>query len=91
MVNRDRHDITFEILQKSKSGKNKTELMRDVNLSYSLAKRYLDRLIEKGLLKVDSKHRFVTSDKGLKFLEECEQCPLFWWDRRGKEKHFRRG
>ena len=30
MVNRDRHDITFEILRKATAGKKKTELMREV-------------------------------------------------------------
>jgi predicted transcriptional regulator len=79
MVNRDRHDITLEILKKAKSGKNKTELMRDVNLSYSLAKRYLNALISKGLLETDAKHRFKTTKEGLVFLEKCEVCPLFKW------------
>ena len=79
MVNRDRHDITLEILKKAKSGKNKTELMRDVNLSYSLAKRYLNALISKGLLETDEKHRFKTTKEGLAFLKKCEACPLFKW------------
>jgi predicted transcriptional regulator len=79
MVNRDRHDITFEILKKAKSGKNKTELMRDVNLSYSLAKRYLNALVDKGLIEVDEKHHFRTTKEGQIFLEKCEVCPLFKW------------
>jgi predicted transcriptional regulator len=79
MVNRDRHDIAFEILKKAKAGKNKTELMREANLSYSLAKRYLNALIGKGLLEIDEKHRFKTTEQGLVFLEKCEACPLFKW------------
>jgi len=76
-VNRDRHDITFEILKKAKSGKNKAELMRDVNLSCTLAKRYLNVLVSKGLLEIDAKHRFKTTKEGLVFLEKCEVCRLF--------------
>lgn len=84
MVNRDRHDITFEILKKSASGKKKTELMREVGLSYSQSKTYLSVLVEKKLLEIDEKRRFKTTDKGLEFLEKCEQCPLFKWNKHKK-------
>jgi predicted transcriptional regulator len=84
MINRDRHDITFEILRKATVGKKKTELMREVGLSYAQSKKYLNALIEKKLLEVNGKHLFRTTSKGLEFLEKCEQCPLFKWDRRKK-------
>lgn len=81
MVNRDRHEITFEILEKAKSGKSKTELMRKANLSYSQAKLYLNALVSRGLLEIDAKHSFKTTKQGLTFLEKCEVCPLFKWIR----------
>ena len=84
MVNRDRHDITFEILRKSTAGRKKTELMREVGLSYTQSKTYLSALVEKGLLEMDEKRLFKTTSKGLEFLEKCEQCPLFKWDRQKK-------
>jgi predicted transcriptional regulator len=84
MVNRDRHDITLEILRKSTSGKKKTVLMMEVGLSYAQAKTYLSALVEKGLLEVDEKRLFRTTSKGLEFLEKCEQCPLFKWDKQKK-------
>jgi len=84
MVNRDRHDITFEILRKSTSGKKKTELMREVGLSYTQSKNYLSALVEKGLLAIDEKRVFKTTSKGLEFLEKCELCPLFKWNRQKK-------
>ena len=84
MVNRDRHDITFEILRKATSGKKKTELMSEVGLSYLQSKSYLNVLVEKKLLELDEKHLFRTTSKGLEFLEKCEQCPLFKWDRQKK-------
>ena len=80
MVNRDRHDITFEILRKAAAGKKKTELMRDVGLSYAQSKKYLGILIEKKLLEIDNKRRFKTTSKGLEFLKKCEKCPLFKWN-----------
>jgi predicted transcriptional regulator len=84
MVNRDRPDITFEILRKATSGKKKTELMSEVGLSYTQSKTYLNVLVEKKLLELDEKHLFKTTSKGLEFLEKCEQCPLFKWDRQKK-------
>jgi predicted transcriptional regulator len=84
MVNRDRHDITFEILRKSTAGRKKTELMREVGLSYTQSKTYLSALVEKGLLEMDEKRLFKTTSKGLEFLEKCEPCPLFKWDRQKK-------
>jgi predicted transcriptional regulator len=85
MVNRDRHDITFEILRKAISGKKKTELMKEVGLSYTQSKNYLNVLVEKELLAIDAKRLFRTTSKGLEFLEKCEQCPLFKWiDRKSK-------
>ena len=84
MVNRDRHDITFEILKKAAAGKKKTELMRDVGLSYAQSKNYLGILVEKKLLEIDNKRRFKTTSKGLEFLKKCEKCPLFKWNKQKK-------
>jgi len=80
MVNRDRHDITFEILKKASGGKKKTEMMRDVGLSYLQAKQYLAKLVGNGLLVIDQKHNYRTTKKGLELLEKCADCPLFKWD-----------
>ncbi|MEM3696628.1 MAG: winged helix-turn-helix domain-containing protein [Candidatus Bathyarchaeia archaeon] len=79
MVNRDRHDITMEILRKATSGKRKTELMRDVGLSYLQAKQYLSALTQRGLLELDKQNRYKTTTKGLEILEKCMECPLFKW------------
>ena len=78
-MNRDRHEIAIAILKKSKGGRNKTELMREVNLSYAQSKQYLKVLIEKGLLLLDANSKYVTTGKGLEFVEKCESCPLFKW------------
>lgn len=85
MVNRDRHDITFEILMKATSGKKRTELMSEVGLSYLQSKTYLSVLIKEKLLEVDKEGRFKTTSKGLEFLEKCKECPLFKWiNKKGK-------
>lgn len=84
MVNRDRHDIVIEILTNAKSGKRKTELMRDVGLSYLQTKQYLGLLQENGLLEIDAKQRYKTTRKGLEFLEKCGECLLFKWRKQKK-------
>ena len=79
MGNRDRHDIVMDILQKAKSGKNKTELMRDVGLSYSQSKQYLTILVEQGLLEAKENKRYNTSKKGISFMKKCGECFLSHW------------
>jgi predicted transcriptional regulator len=86
MVNRDRHEITFEILDKAISGKRKTELMREVGLSYTQSQTYLRHLTEKGLLETDKRGLFKTTSRGLEFLEKCKECPLFRWEKCTKSK-----
>jgi predicted transcriptional regulator len=81
MVNRDRHEIAMEILNRAVSGKKKTEIMRDVGLSYLQAKLYLGELVDRELLRIDEKHNFKTTRKGLESLEKCKACPLFGWDK----------
>jgi predicted transcriptional regulator len=86
MINRDRHEITFEILNKAISGKRKTELMSEVGLSYAQSKIYLGILTEKGLLEMDRRGCYKTTRRGLEFLEKCKVCPLFGWERLIKHK-----
>jgi predicted transcriptional regulator len=86
MVNRDRHDIVVEILEKAKSGRSKTELMREVGLSYTQSKQYFSALLEKGLLEIDEDNRYFTAKKGLEFLEKCGECLLFKWTGQKKKR-----
>lgn len=79
MVNRDRHEIAIDILKKARTGRNKTEMMKEANLSYAQAKLYLENLMAKGLLEMDTKRQFLTTEKGMDFLEKCEICPLLKW------------
>ena len=81
MVKRDRHDITFEILRKAKSRKKKTELMQDVGLSYLQVKYYLGFLTKHALLELGEKNLYKTTKRGEEFLQKCEECPLFRWEK----------
>jgi predicted transcriptional regulator len=81
MVNRDRHEIAIEILNRAVSGRKKTEIMRDAGLSYLQAKLYLGELVDRGLLEIDWQRNLKTTKRGLEFLEKCKACPLFGWDK----------
>jgi len=81
MVRRDRHDIVIDILTKASSWRRKTELMSDVGLSFLQTKQYLGILQKKGLLEIDENQRLKTTKKGLEFLEKCDECLLFPWEK----------
>jgi len=87
MVNRDRHEIAMEILSNAISAKKKTEIMRDVGLSYLQARLYLGELVDRGLLKVDENRSFKTTKKGAEFLQKCEACPLLGWKKEKLRTH----
>lgn len=86
MVNRDRHEIAMEILEKAKTGKRKTELMTEVGLAYLQLKQYLTTLVERGLLKIDEKNVFKTTKKGVEYLERCSECFLCDWHKQRERK-----
>ncbi|NWF86476.1 hypothetical protein HXY32_01460 [Candidatus Bathyarchaeota archaeon] len=86
MVNRDRHDIAMEILEKAKTGKKKTEIITEVGLSYLQSKQYLTALLDRGLLKIDEKNYFKTTKKGVEYLERCSECFLCDWHKQREGK-----
>lgn len=63
------------VLRIAKSSKSKTHIMYGANLSYRQLERYLEFLLDRGLLKVSgekhskARHLFVTTDRGLAFLK----------------------
>ncbi len=86
MVRRDRHDITIDILRRASTGKRKTELMSDVGLSYMQTKQYLKILIEKKMLELGEDKRLRTTKKGTEFLERCNDCLLFPWEKQRRQQ-----
>jgi predicted transcriptional regulator len=85
MARRDRHDIIIDILRKAAPGTRKTELMSDVGLSYTQTKKYLNVLLNNGLLEPTEKRRLRTTKKGLEFLEKCSECFLFSWEKQRRK------
>jgi predicted transcriptional regulator len=69
---RNRIQIAANILEIAKEGSKKTRIMYLGNLSFDLLQKYLDLLIDYGLVEVhgsDDKE-YVATEKGRHFLEE---------------------
>ena len=73
---RDRLYIIAEILAIAKDGSLKTQIMYRANLSFAQLNEYLNFLIKRELLKVNSDNKrtfYKTTSKGVKYLENYEE------------------
>jgi len=71
---RSSFDIIAEILKVSKNGAKKTRIMYACGLSYNFVQKYLELLMETGLLSSDSS--YVTTEKGIGFLRNYQTLEL---------------
>jgi len=65
---RNKLQIIAEILEIVRGGAKKTHIMYKANLSYKLLCKYLDEVLECGLVHVDREDCYVVAPKGEKFL-----------------------
>ena len=71
---RSSFDIIAEILETAKNGAKKTRIMYTCGLSYSFVQKYLDLLLETGLIAIGSSYK--TTDKGMGFLHKYQRLDL---------------
>jgi len=90
MVRRDRHDIVMDILKNTTSAKNKTQIMKAVNMSFVQAQQYLGVLLKRELIETLGNRHYKITNKGLDFLKKCENCFLCDWHPQEKTKLFRK-
>jgi len=86
MVRRDRHDIVMDMLKSARSAKNKTQLMKEVNMSFVQAQQYLGMLLKNELVVMLDNHHYKTTKKGLDYLKKCEECFLWHWHSQERKK-----
>lgn len=69
---RNRIQIAANIIEIAKHGSRKTRIMYLGNLSFDLLEKYLDMLLNYGLIAVadNSEKMYVATEKGRHFLEE---------------------
>ena len=67
---RSRADVVGDILSLATEEASKTAIVYRTNLNFTLAKRYIDRLLSDGLLKkVEESEKYQTTEKGIEFLK----------------------
>jgi len=71
---RSSFEIIAEILKTSKNGAKKTRIMYSCGLSYRFVQKYLELLLETGLLRMGSSYQ--TTDKGMGFLSKYQTLDL---------------
>lgn len=72
-VKRDQFEIVADILQNIEEGNNsKSSLMKSANLSFTILKKYLDYLIEKGYIE-EKGSSYIITEKGLSTLEKLKK------------------
>jgi len=76
---RSRIQIAADILEIARDGSRKTRIMYQGNLSFDLLQKYLDMLVNFGLLEVrgGSEKGFVATEKGRRFLEDYRELQKY--------------
>jgi predicted transcriptional regulator len=75
MKRRTKFDIVIAILEVVSDGANKTKIVYKANLNFNLATKYLDFLLEKGLVRTNSS-RYEITDEGKVFLEKAKELQI---------------
>ncbi len=72
---RSRIQIAADILEIAKGGSRKTRIMYLGNLSFDLLQKYLENLVELGLVEVKngSDKTYVSTERGRQFLEDFRE------------------
>lgn len=73
MGRRNELDIYADILQVAMEGARKTEIVYKANLNFTILKKYLRRLIDRGLIEPTEDRRFITTKRGFQFLEQYRE------------------
>jgi predicted transcriptional regulator len=75
---RSRIQIAADILEIAKDGSRKTRIMYQGNLSLDLLQKYLDMLVNFGLLEVrGSEKSYIATEKGRRFLEDYRELQKY--------------
>jgi predicted transcriptional regulator len=71
-MRRNNLDINAEILQVAQAGAKKTQIVYKANLNFLIVKKYMNNLIEKGLM-TKNDTRYYTTDKGRDFIKSYQE------------------
>jgi predicted transcriptional regulator len=74
-IRRSRIDIAVDILRVAMDGANKNRIVFEVSINFIVAKKYLQMLSEKELIRYE-KGLFITTEKGRIFQEMAKEIKL---------------
>lgn len=74
-MRRSRIDIIIDVLEAAKAGVNKTGIVYQANLNFTLAGKYLDLLQERGLME-NRLDKYITTEKGKVFLQKAQDIAI---------------
>ncbi|CAD7768103.1 Winged helix-turn-helix [Candidatus Methanoperedenaceae archaeon GB50] len=74
-MKRSRLEIMLSILKAAENGANKAKVVRNANLNFAAASKYLDFLSEGGFISLD-KDIYTTTKKGLEYIEKLEEISI---------------
>ena len=77
MGRRHRLDIFADILRLAKNGTKVTRLVYQANLNFTIIKKYLQKLTEKGFVESFDGH-ICTTEKGSEFLKKYEELMVLF-------------
>jgi len=72
---RSKFDIIIAILDVVSGGATKTKIVYNANLNFNLATKYLDLLLEKGLVRADGSS-YVITEEGKTFAEKAKELQI---------------
>ena len=75
-MKRNNLDIEADILDLARQGTKKTHLVYGANLNFNIVKKYLERLISRGLLIFEGSF-YYTTEKGLEYIDLIDACTGF--------------
>jgi len=74
---RDKFEIIASILNKARDGTKKTRLVYETNLNFTMLRKYMHVLSERGFV-IATNGRIYTTMKGIEFLEKYEELMGMW-------------
>ena len=69
-------DICADILYAAQFGAKKSHIVYKANLNFNIFGKYLLRLLEKGLIEKSDERHFITTQKGVQFLDKYKEFVL---------------
>ncbi len=72
-MRRNNLDICADILRTARVGAKKTRIVYQANLNFKIVEKYLRNLISKGYLEPDGDGVYVTTSKGIGFIQRYEE------------------